>query len=215
MMDPPDITESIAAEGDDGGEINTSWDTKSGAGESWEVGQDGFGGSKQYNGGVRFVTVALDNTDTIDSADLKIQVNALTGASGGADSGNIYGDYVDDAAAWSSSSRPTQVTKTTASTAFGTAFTSTGAKTFDVTGIIAEIIARAGWVSGNALRLGLLETSTTYYRSACDDYGETSPATLEIYYTGSASGRIMSSLAHHGGLAGAGGIAGQGGGLAG
>ena len=36
-----------------------------------------------------------------------------------------------------------------------------------------------------------------------------------IFYEPAASGRIMSSLAHRGGLAGAGGIAGQGGGLAG
>ena len=87
----------------------------------------------------------------------------------------------------------------------------------------------SGWtVQGANKALGLISDYMMYTRIATsDETGTTVTPMMDgdgtgrgfskvwVYNEAAASGRIMSSLANHGGLAGLGGLAGKGGGLAG
>ena len=99
-----------------------------------------------------------------------------------------YGDDVDDAAVWSAGNKPSGVTKTTANTAlaFGTNDTFVSQ---DVTGIVQEIVNRAGWVSGNDMRFALLNTGAVQGYMRFDDYSRagTNHAILEVTFAAASS----------------------------
>jgi hypothetical protein len=175
----PDVTEPVAAGSDDGCQTNsTTWAT-----EGHYYYGDWLQPTYALWPGWRFTSVAVPQGATIDLANLKIDCGKTIGA--GDFSGTfLYADDVDDAAAWSSSSRPNQITKTTAKTAVTTIGASTGLKTIDCTAIIQEITDRGGWVSGNDIRLapqGGSGSRRTYF----DDLDSvlSTAAVLEIDYT--------------------------------
>jgi hypothetical protein len=141
-----DINEAVTADADDVMEtVNAS--TVTVLGDATYGNMSRAGGYSRHPGW-RFAAVAFANGDTVDLANLKVQVTRAT--SGGCTS-TIFADDVDDAAAWANGSRPSQITPTTASASI--VQTSTGLKTVDVTTIIAEIVARGGWATGNDMRL--------------------------------------------------------------
>lgn len=176
----PDITESVGADNDDG--------TDSVSANTWDASIDDYYGSRAYwlasstsrlQPGWRFQTVAIPAGATIDLANLIIEVNKVqsTGVTA-----TIFGYDVDSSAAWSNTIRPEVMAATTASAS--QAMTTTGVKTVNVTTIIAEIAARAGWASGGNISLAVIGGSGD--ESAwVDDIGCTrnTAAVLEIDYT--------------------------------
>ncbi len=128
----------------------------SGAGGSvWNQGHvfAGITGTAAFNGGMRFA-MNVPKDSVINSAYLEMQIKNNVGTP----SLKIYADDVDDAPAWSNSSRPASgFTKTTASKAwYPTAGTDVDS-TVSITSIIEEIVVRSGWASGNNIRLGIFD----------------------------------------------------------
>lgn len=181
----PDITEDIGADNDDGAgrESNSTWKSSPGSYGSY-LGANSP--TAQYDPGFRFQTVAVDQGVTIDLANLKFNVTRKFGAYAGA---VFYGDDVDDSAAWSDGTRPSQRTKTSASVTFARP-SSTGIKTVDVTSIVQEIVNRGGWASGNDISLFGITYETTYRITVFEDFSNagTDEAQLEIDYTAGGGG---------------------------
>ena len=104
------------------------------------------------------MTVGVPQGANITSAtlDLELATNNQNGLQG-----KFYADDVDDAPAWGSGSRPSQATKTTASTVFPT-FPAAGVNVaVAITAIIQELLDRTGFASGNDMRLfGFYESIT-------------------------------------------------------
>lgn len=191
----PDITEPIAADADDGCTTNAT---------TWTNEYHYYYGDvlcPYYDNwpGWRFTSVAVPQGATIDLANLKLNVNKA-GGPGSLAGSFIYADDVDDAAGWSSSSRPNQITKTTAKFTIGTSFNTTGLKTCDVTSIVQEIVDRASWVSGNDIRFAAL-AGTSERRAYFDDYASVlnTEAVLEIDYTeaGGATTILPQIMSHY------------------
>ena len=103
----------IVADADDGQEGATTWDDRDnpyGAAAYFQI--KDTPGTTIY-GGVRFTSVTVAQGATINSAKITLR---RTGGAGTVDSVTIYGDDVDNAPAWSDSSRPSSgFTNTTAS----------------------------------------------------------------------------------------------------
>lgn len=113
----------------------------------------GFDGMFYKHLGLRYTGVDIPQGATIISATLVLKSFALGGGTG-TNWGNIYGDNVDDAAAWSNSSRPDQIAKTTASIPLNYSTVDDAILNQDVSAIVQEIVNRPGWTSGNAIRFG-------------------------------------------------------------
>lgn len=115
----------------------------------------GRGGTIKDYVGIRFQTIAIPNGETINSADLTVRVTSVTGTP----NLNIFGNDVDDAAAWADpGNRIKNISKTTAST--NKATWSNGAdNVISVTSIVSEIIARAGWASNNDIAFGFFDNA--------------------------------------------------------
>jgi len=180
-----DITENIVANADDGTERG---------GTSWYADGDydnfNYGGwiSSAHSPGLRFQGIAVGQGDTID-ADTRIKIIIDGGVTGG--DMDVYGDDVDDAVAWSASSRPSQVTKTTATTLWqpGTS----GTSYIDVQAIVQEIVNRGSWASGNDMRFALLGRNIGYAVTTWKDYAHSTfsnDAQLEINYTAAGGGGL-------------------------
>lgn len=175
----PDVTDHIAADADDGYE-----DTKYGFFTSYQfggkdlLGRAGFGTPSIFNPGFRFQNVIVAQGATVTLANLKLNILSNSGGFGG---GKIYGVAANSAAAWSSSNRPSQQTKTSSTVTF-TRPSGTGIVTKDVTTIVQEIVNRAGWSSSNSLSLFVLSYETTNRYTVIEDYHNagTNEAVLEI-----------------------------------
>lgn len=186
-----DITEPIPADADDGFEdiSGASW-TSTGI-ALLIVGKPATSG---YNVGLRFTTIALDQGVTID-AGTQIELKVYSwDSSGAAGRFIVYGDDVDNAAAWSGSSRPSQITQTTASTTVNKGDLSAGdSQSIDVQSIVDEIVQRTGWSSGNAMRFGFIDNSPAYKSTDLVDSnagwgdGTPHPMQLVINYTATTS----------------------------
>ena len=153
----------------------------------------GNSGSALLQMGLRFPAVAVPAGATINSATLRLRAERDQAAATGVH-GIIRGDDVDDAPAWSNSSRPASgFTATTASTSFDPSAWATGAYyTYDVATIVAEIVARAGWGTGQAIRFAILDNASSsgiYVRAYdyADGGGDPYNAKLTIDYTEGAS----------------------------
>ncbi len=187
----------------------------------------GRNSANTWHGGFRWTGVNVPQGATITTAKLDVLIIPTVWA------GYVVGVYCEDAdnaAAFSGSHRPSQVTPTTAKSTISASDQTIGtAQTtvpITVTSLVQEIVDRTGWSNGNAMNFVMLNEAGgagAYDYFAIDNvdggYLPENPdppvgATLTITYTASATGRIMSSLAAAGGLAGVGGIAGHGGGLA-
>ncbi|GEM_PF-1753555 len=151
-LDGTDSTYQISATADDGIEVaNTTWVDNN---AYVAFGRYDAGGG-ELDAGLRFNNVAIAQGSTISSAFLQVYGNTANSL-GSATLGRIYADDVDDAAAWGSSSRPSQITTTTASIDWDpTVWGDTWMTSPDIASVIQEIVSRGGWASGNDLRLAI------------------------------------------------------------
>jgi len=174
----PDITELIAADADDGHEKPFGGGWISGT-TRCNIGKYSY----YFHPGFRFTDVAVAAGSTITAADLILNARANQSGGGG---GTLYGNDVDSSAAFAEPGvKPTVMTKTSASTAVAQS-TATGSRTYDVTSIVAEIVARAGWATGNNISIFGIGTSGGYNRTQFEDYSDagTAEAKLEITLAG-------------------------------
>lgn len=177
------VTENIGAGADDGNEVSGTWD---GTGGVVNIGLGAAG--TDLHGGFRFQTVDVPQGATVSSATLTIRVIDISGAP----TVSIYGDDVDDAPAWGSSSRPSSgFTKTTAKTDITSAI-GTGLEAIDVTAIVQEIVDRAGWTNNNDIRFGAFNTKASgsyhYFTVEMYEHAGTDEAQLDITYTAGGGG---------------------------
>lgn len=181
----PTVNEEIVAGADDASSYNdgtlkfTAGDTR------LLLGSTGYA----THLGLRFQTIAIPQGATIDAAILTLDV--VTGDSGAAV--RIYGNDVDDAAAWANPGNLMRnITKTSAFVNFS-GFTATGAVTIGVTSPVQEIINRAGWASNNDLGIVAFPTGNAFARIAAIEHATRDEAQLDITYTvaGGAAARLV------------------------
>jgi hypothetical protein len=218
----PTIQETIGADLDDVSEDNNATLTQ----------DNGFWLDHYYYGdrlqpfygrwpGWRFQSVLVPQGATIDSATLTLRVSKVNSVDTDFTNSFIYADNVDDAAAWGASSRPSQITKTTAKVSVsGGTISTTGVKNFNVATIVQAIVNRSGWASGNDMRFAIL--GGTSERSAYfDDLNadQNAAAILDITYTAGGTGALSGTSAGVGStsaaLTGRGALAGVSNGVAG
>lgn len=185
----PTVNESIASGGDD---------VESSNGAFFSAGQSGLNvgvyANYLYYAGFRFQGVALPQAAEITAATLSIDVLIVAGAP----DLNVYADDVDNAPAWSTGSRVRNITKTTALTSVP--ISGTGIVPIGVTGIIQEIVNRAGWASGNAIRFGLFSTKTSGVNVAAIaalEHATRTEAQLEIEYEEAAAAIVAPKMMHY------------------
>jgi len=107
-----------------------------------------------YRPAHRFTSVGVPKDATINTATLDLQKQRNYSANLSVD---FYGEDVDNASQWTanqSGGMVSGITKTTAKTTeSGTQWGYTGLLQVDIKSIVEEITTRAGWVSGNAMRI--------------------------------------------------------------
>ena len=148
----PTATLNIAANNDDGGKTTFN--------ANWLPNSPAFGHSTTSNfftPGFRFTSIAIPTGVTVSSATLTLQIRTYISAS--AAPGKIWGDNVDNAAAWSTSDLPAGITKTSSSTNYSPTKTVNAVDNIDVTAQVTQILARGGWASGNAMRFAALSNT--------------------------------------------------------
>ena len=173
----PDISEQIIAIEDDGYEYDSTWYNADsgpaiGEGVSYNL----------YHAGWRFQTVAVPlSGDTIDLANFKIYQLANTDPA----IATLFGDDVDDSAAWATASRPTLRAKTTASTYVPESYGAAHDTIHVVTAIIQEIVDRGGWATGNDISLFMIgDINNTGDKTGFYQYAENGKhGRLEIDYS--------------------------------
>lgn len=197
----PTVNESIAANSDDARSFwmnGTAFNTFTAGSSVNTAGR--VGGSIAYVG-LRFQTIAIPNTATIDSATLTLRV---TGVFGSPDV-SVYGNDTDDAATWADpANRVKNITKTTAFTQKAS-WTSDTDNSVDVTAVVAEILARAGWASNNDMALGIFNNATAAATHAFQfvalEHATLIEARLAIDYTASVAGQADASASGSGQVA--------------
>lgn len=133
--------------------------------------------------GSRFTNITVPNGATITSATLTFS----DGGSGAGNCGRIYGGAEDNFSAFGSSHRPSSgITKTTAFVQITAGTTNS----YTVTSIVAEIIGRSGWASGNAIGFVGDGTSAAAAFDKLNNTGTPTP-TLSITYTVPGGGGAM------------------------
>jgi len=145
-----------------------------------QMGWNASNHTKVY-GGFRFQSVNIPVGSTINSAQFKLsytdrQVQSM----------KLYGDKIANAPAWSNSSRPSQITKTAASSnvAFlGNSASTPTPHTINITNQIASIIGLGGWAANNAMRFGILSPTLSANRNSASVYPSAGAARLIIDYT--------------------------------
>lgn len=172
---PTAFTKVVNANDDDCDETNdTTFDSL-----SCQVGNNA--GVK--DAGLRFTNITIPQGATINSATITFRGTLGAGPVGNTVKSLIKGIAEDNTAAWSSTSRPSQRTKTTASVVWDfTIVTPPASKTtVDFTSVVQEIINRAGWVSGNAMGIVIEDNASTAGNFQSFEYYENQPTlTAEI-----------------------------------
>ncbi len=164
---------------DDGDETSTSTWTD----ENYNIGV-GKSGATITQGGWRWTDVTVDQGSTITVATITFEVNNRDSAL--STDAQIFGDDVDDAAAWGSSSRPSSgFTKTTEKVVFNAP--GTGSYAVTITAIVQEIVNRAGWNKLD-MRFAAFDYQTDFGQIHTVDAatGGTTPAVLDITYVAAA-----------------------------
>ena len=221
IFDPP-VTETVQATADDGYEDGYgAW--SSGYSGSFYMGQSGGGTTYDQDAACRWLTVVGPEADaTIDTGTATASFRR-NGGSGtvqltidcdiGTGRENALGSGHRPDSGWTAG---TSVNTTVTGGAGGGNIKTTGA--FDAALVDLFANANGGWNSGENICISFRNNSNANgtYLAADEQDGAEDPQ-LDFTYTnpGGGGGRIMSSLAFEGGLAGTGGIAGSGGGLAG
>lgn len=181
----PSINESIATGADDGETLNNTQ----------RLGLDtiamGMSSSYEYWAGFRFQTVAIPQGSTIDSATITFEKNALQGSP----QVRFYADDVDDAAAWATTSRIKNITKTTAFQAWSPTV-ATGTEAVNVQSIVQEIVDRGGWASNNDMRFGVFDQRATtaqihFVCVAAVEHATQQEAQLDVTYTAAGGSTLV------------------------
>lgn len=175
----------ISADGNDGTGDGGSFITN-----ELTQGDDTFGTFR--DAGWRFLSITIPQGATIVSA--RLIPRAYTGLSpSGTTWGNLYGQLVANAPAWSGGSLPNSGTKTTASTPMQTSGVDGALLPHNVTAQVQQIVNQATWASGNAMRFfgdhAGADGFTRYY-----DYSQdpAKAAQLLIEYTTGGGGSTLS-----------------------
>jgi len=182
VMVDASISEEITTNADDGFQMFSSWRSVSGTDAAWFAGLSSF----PLHGGLRFQSLAIPLAATISAATVTLNITSVTGTP----DTRLFGDDVDDAAAWSNSNLPSGITQTTANVAVSPSATGTG-YTINIQSVAAELFARGGWASGNDARFGIINFATTgVHVFLAEDYNAagTNEAQLDITYTVASTG---------------------------
>lgn len=150
------LTAAIAANGDDGHEILTTWYIDGDTPPNMYSGR--YGGDYLYVA-CRFQVPTIANTATINSATWNLYA---IGDQTGTPNLSIYADDVDNSTQPSGSALPSARTPTTATASkvlTAGEWGSAGWVSVSVTSIIAEVIARTGWAAGNYITLIMVGTA--------------------------------------------------------
>lgn len=180
----------IASDSDDGDElVGGSWTDRS---YRWYTGRSG---GASVHGGVRFLNVTVPQGATITSATLttgeienfyQLPSNAV-----------ISADAVDNAPTWSDSSKPSSGYTPTTATVTKSFSETSGRVALTVTAIVQEVVNRAGWASGNAMRFAFKNDGTGNANSSisfdADDAAD-SESSLTIDYSTAAPIKQMAAL---------------------
>ena len=146
--------------------------------------------------GFRFQGVTIPAGSTIDAATLDVYL-----LSGSYDEPNltIYGEDVDDAAAFSASSyNISGRSLTSASVTWSASYLGTGVKTSpDFKSVIQEIVDRAGWNSGQDMVVIFKGIAGVAFRVRTYDSGSGDYGTLKVTYTEPSGGAIVPLVVHH------------------
>ena len=172
----------IAADADDGYEHIGGADWINHYGNNWYIGFLNAGNTN--HGGFRWDSITVPKDATINSASIQYFIEFKSNTT----TGDVKADDVADAVGWSDSSRPSQIAQTTATDTFS--INSVGSQSTSIANVVQEIVDRADWVSGNAMRFAFLKTVTSLnWCQGIDssDTGEDIP-TLTIDYTAAAGG---------------------------
>jgi hypothetical protein len=152
----PTVNEAISANGDDVGSL---WAASGASFAAFYSGNTmayaGASGSVRAYAGLRFQTVPVPAAATINSASLTMFVGSVSGTA----NLNIFGNDVDDAAAWADpGNRVKNITKTSAVVNKST-WTPGADNAVDVSTVVAEVVARAGWAANNDIAFGLFNNT--------------------------------------------------------
>ena len=179
------LTEAIAASGDDGDVVDTTFNSSK---VNLEVGNSMAGQPSRFF--CRFTTVTIPAGATIDDAKLQFICDVTTSDSFAI---TIRGDDSDNPSAYTNTSAITSATLTTASVAW-----TPGAKSADATvdspeikTVIQEIVDRSGWGSGNAMIIHVIyngeSVSAEAIKFSSQDHGSDTEPQLILNYTPPAS----------------------------
>jgi hypothetical protein len=177
----------IAADADDGDEINgTSWSIATG-GQTQRIGYVP-GQSEYYSPGWRFTGITIPAGATIDSA--TITVREINYQNGGSLTTTLYGWDTNNPAVFDSTNRPSVVTKTTANVSWtfnATTNLSTTFNTPDIKTIIQELLD-SYTMSSSSIALMAIATASGG-DAVFEDYSHanTNHAILTIDYTAGAA----------------------------
>ncbi|MEH6630144.1 MAG: hypothetical protein V7776_04935 [Halopseudomonas aestusnigri] len=133
--------------------------------------------SSASEGGIRFQSVDIPNTATINSATLNLYVWSTSGGK----TVDVFGNDVDSQAAWSVGG----IRGATVTTAY-TTLTDPAISTVhnvDVQGIISEITTRPGWSTGNDIGFVLRARLQSRLRVATSEHATSPEPSLDIDFT--------------------------------
>lgn len=173
----PTVNYGIASTADDVSETRNASDGAA-LGYFDSFSYTGLDGGQQIWVGLRFLAVAVPIGSTITSATLTLKRDDGFGITGSA-WGSIAG-YAADTVGALTSNRPYAAAKTSATVTV----TNSATVAYDVTAIIAEIIGRGGWASGNDLAFATIPTGANGYFAWIDRASSsTNCAQLSITYS--------------------------------
>ena len=151
-----------------------------------------------YNCGFRWQSINIAQGTTITSAKFSLYMIVDAGTL----STNISAIDEDNTATWSSGSRPSDRTKTTATITANEAnwnnWGTSGWIDIDITSIVQEVIERDGWSANNALAIVVEDTAgagSNYINVRAYEYSTALCAKLDIVYT--SAGASMPAIIHH------------------
>lgn len=147
-------------------------------------------GANVDNCGLYFSSLAVPKNATITSATLGLHIS---GDYGGDPASVIAAEAADNPPDWSSSDKPDAMVQSTAKVT--KTWVASGDDTATITTIVQEIVNRAGWVSGNAIRFGILGAGTSGQTtfSQKDHPSDPDPFLTVVYTTGGAR-RILTAI---------------------
>jgi hypothetical protein len=144
--------------------------------------------SSTHYAGLRFQSIAIPQGVTIDSAILTIDVTSVSGTP----SIRIYGNDVDNAAAWADPGNLIKnITKTTAFVSLSPV--ATGITTAGVSAVVQEIMNRVGWNSNNAIAFFFEHAggANEFFNFAAYEHATRDEAQLDITYTEAGGGGVQ------------------------